>query len=94
MAREAHVKEDPNERRRFVAETARVFLAQRWPNVEPGSAESAVRYAISLADELERHDVCPWTRTLEGAIDLDDSTDNIVVPRKLPRHIPGRQTDT
>lgn len=65
--------DDQEQRRRFIAETARDFLAKHWPNVGPDMAGSAVEYACKLADALEKTDCAPWSRTLDAAIDLQDS---------------------
>lgn len=65
--------DEQRERRRFVAESAREFLARHWPNLTSSSASDAVQYALHLADALEGADAAPWSRTLDATIDLQDS---------------------
>jgi hypothetical protein len=57
-------------RRLFIAKSARDFLRASFPNILEGMAASAVQSAIHLADELEKADCAPWTRT----IDVNDFT--------------------
>lgn len=68
--------DEQRERRRFVAESAREFLARHWPNLTESSARDAVDYALHLADALEKADAAPWSRTLEASVDRN----TIVLP--------------
>ncbi len=65
-----------NERRRFIAESAREFIARRFHSAEglmPETIPEAVRLASSLADELEKQDAAPWSRTIDVDAFVKDS---------------------
>ena len=56
------------ERRRFISESAREFIARRFHSAEglmPETIPEAVRLASQLADELEKQDAAPWSRTID-----------------------------
>lgn len=64
------------QRRRFIAESAREFIARQFHDrtgMMPETIPEAVKLAEQLADELEKRDAAPWSRTIDVESFVHDS---------------------